>query len=328
MDIQQLQYFCVLATTGNFTRASAELHLTQSALSKSISAMETELGVPLLLRTKKGAVLTECGKEFYRFSRSMLEAYDQSCRRMQELTDTSRNAVNLVVTLPEIFVWVLEGFHREYPDIQVRLPASDSISAGEMLAMGQLDFVVNTAPMEDKLIEWMPLMRDEYLLMVPERMPYETGQFVDLSVFRQEPFVMPQSSSESRQEMEAFCSRAGFTPNVAFEVTENEMTRKLVQFGYGIAFVSSLSSLNTIAIPPEAEGLGKVSVKFLRLRTPHCYRTIGISRMKNQTLSKSAGLMYEYFLDFFTRTRDKVSGVFPPHQLEYECVPFQSRLDD
>ena len=328
MDIQQLQYFCVLATTGNFTRASAELHLTQSALSKSIFSMETELGFPLLLRTKKGAVLTECGKEFLQFSRGVLEAYDRSCQRMQELTDTGHNTVNLVVTLPEIFVRVLEGFHREHPDIQVRLPTSDSISAGEMLSMGQLDFVVNTAPMEDKLIEWVPLMRDEYLLMVPASMPYKTGQFVDLSDFKQEPFVMPQNSSENRQELEFFCSQAGFTPNVAFEVTENEMTRKLVQFGYGIAFVSSLSSLNTIAIPPEVEGLGKVSVKFLRIRVPHCYRIIGISRMKNRTMSKSARLMYDYFLTFFENTQSMVNRTFPPYQIERITPPFQSGLDN
>ena len=104
MDIQQLYYFSILATTGNFTRASAELHLTQSALSKSISAMETELGFPLLLRTKKGAVLTECGKEFERFCRSTLEEYDRCCQRMQEQQTLAQHAVNLVVTLPEIFV--------------------------------------------------------------------------------------------------------------------------------------------------------------------------------------------------------------------------------
>lgn len=328
MDIQQLHYFCVLATTGNFTRASAELHLTQSALSKSIFAMETELGFPLLLRTKKGAVLTECGKEFFRFSRNVLEAYDRSCQRMQEIADTSRNAVNLAVTLPEIFVRVLEGFHRDHPDIQVRLPASDSISAGEMLSMGQLDFVVNTTPMEDRLIEWIPLMQDEYLLMVPESLPYETGEFVDLRAFQQEPFVMPQNNSEGRRELEFFCSRAGFTPNVAFEVTENEMSRKLVQFGYGIAFVSSLSSLNTIAIPPETEGLGKVSVKFLRIRAPQCYRTIGINRMRNRTLSESARRMYDYFLDFFARTEAMVHQTFPPQELTQTTLLFQSRLDN
>ena len=312
MDIQQLYYFSILAATGNFTRASSELHLTQSALSKSISAMETELGVPLLLRTNKGAVLTECGKEFYRFCRSTLEQYDGCCQRMQEQQTLAQSAVNLVVTLPEIFVRVLEGFHREHPDVPIRLPASDSISAAEMLTVGHVDFVVNTTPVEDQKIEWLPLMQDEYLLMVPDNMPYETGQFVDLLDFREEPFIMPQSSAENRQEMEFFCSRAGFVPNVAFEVTENEMTRKLVQFGYGVAFISSLSSLNTIAIPPEMEGLGKVSVKFLRLKNPKCCRTVGIQRMKNQTLSTNAGMMFDYFCKFFEETKAQAAQIFPP----------------
>lgn len=312
MDIQQLHYFSVLAATGNFTRASSELHLTQSALSKSISAMESELGYPLLQRTKKGAMLTECGKEFHRFCRQTLDDYQRCAQRMQELQNIGANAVNLVVALPEIFVQVLEGFHRQHPEVQVRLPASDSISAEEMLAMSQLDFVVNTAPMNDPRIEWVPLMRDEYLLMVPETMPYQTGDVVDLRQFREEPFIMPQSNSESRNEMEFFCHQAGFTPNVAFEVTENEMTRKLVQFGYGVSFVSSLSSMNTIIIPPESDGLGKVSVKFLRLRTPECYRSIGINRQKNKTLSPSADLMFHYFLDFFRDTKQRVREIIPP----------------
>ena len=312
MDIQQLRYFTVLATTGNFTRASAELHLTQPALSKSISAMEAELGLELLARTKKGTTLTDCGKEFCRFAQSVLTEYDHTCQRMMEIRENRKNAVNLTVTLPEIFVQILEGFHHRHPDIPVRLPASSTISAQEMLALGSLDFVVNTAPMKDERIEWQPLMQDEYLLMVPEDMPFTSGQAIDLSMFREEPFIMPQSESESRQQMEFFCSLAGFTPNIAFEVTENEMTRKLVQFGYGVAFIPGVSAVNTIEIPPESEGLGKVSVKFLRIRNPICYRTIGINRIKNQKLSTSADLLLNYFIDFFQTAQQRSDRVFPP----------------
>lgn len=312
MDIQQLHYFSVLAAMGNFTRAASELHLTQSALSKSISAMEAEMGYSLLRRTAKGAVLTECGKEFNRFCCKTLEEYERCGQRMQEIQSIGSNAVNLAVTLPEIFVQILEGFHREHPDIHVRLPTSDNISAGEMLTTGQLDFVVNSTPINDQRIEWFPLMRDEYLLMAPETMPYQTGDVVDLDAFREEPFIMPQGNSEGRPDMEFFCQQAGFTPNIAFEVTENEMTRKLVQFGYGVAFVSGLSSMNTIAIPPEADDLGKFSVKFLRLRTPDCYRIIGMSRMKNKELSPSASLLYEYFVDFFAAARQRIGELIPP----------------
>lgn len=288
------------------------LDLTQSALSKSISAMESELGIELLLRTKKGAILTECGKEFCRFAQSALVQYDYTCQRMMEIQENRKVSVNLAVTLPEIFVQILEGFHQKHPDIQVRLPASSVISATEMLALGNLDFVVNTVPMKNDLIEWRPLMQDEYLLMVPEEMPYETGSFVDLQRFREEPFIMPQLESEGRRQMEFFCSRAGFTPNIAFEVTENEMTRKLVQFGYGVAFIPALSAVNTVEIPPEATGLGKVSVKFLRLKNPTCHRTIGINAMKNQTMSASATLLMDYFVEFFHQAKLRANRAFPP----------------
>jgi DNA-binding transcriptional LysR family regulator len=195
----------------------------------------------------------------------------------------------------------------------VRLPASGTISAEEMLTLGNLDFVVNTTPMQDERIEWRPLMRDEYLLMVPEQMPYETGAIVNLDAFREEPFIMPQSGSESRQQIEFFCNLAGFTPNIAFEVTENEMTRKLVQFGYGVAFIPGLSAANTIEIPPEAmaAGLGRVNVKFLRIQTPHCYRTIGINHMKNQKFSTSAELLLNHFVEFFRGAQKRSDQAFP-----------------
>lgn len=309
MDIQQLRYFSVLAATGNFTRASAELHLTQSALSKSISAMETELGTPLFCRTNKGARLNESGKEFVRFARAVLEEYDRCLLRLHEISDTQQRAVNLVCTLPEIFIRVLERFHLDYPDVHVRLPASDTMSAGEMLLTGQLDFVVNTMPLQHNLLEWLPIMRDEFFLMVPDNMPYAPGQEVDLWTFREEPFIMPQSSLENRIQMEAFCNQAGFTPHVNFEVTEAEATRKLVQLGYGISFVSSLSMRNTQEIPDELPQ--KLRTRFLRIRQPLCYRTIGICRVKNRPLSFSANRLYDCFLDFFQETQRQIAAQFP-----------------
>ena len=309
MDIQQLRYFSMLATTQNFTRASAELHLTQSALSKSISAIEAELGTELFDRTSRGAHLNDAGREFYRFATAVLTEYDRCLQRIQSMADTNQHTVNLICNLPEIFVRVLERFHQEYPDVSVRLPTSNTMSSEELLLTHQLDFVLTSMPVHHTLIEWVPVMRDEFFLSVPDSMPFEPWAEVDLWELREEPFIMPQRLSENRPLMEGFCSQAGFTPHIAFEVTEAEASRKLVELGYGIAMVSSLSMFNTKQISGRPRG--ELQMKFLRIRRPYCYRPIGFCRLKNQPLSSSASNLYDCFFDYLTEMAQQISSQFP-----------------
>src|SRR5258707_14713985 len=62
MEIWQLRTFCEIADTLNFTKASEKLHLTQSAVSHQIKALEEELGEPLFIRAKRGVKLSQAGK--------------------------------------------------------------------------------------------------------------------------------------------------------------------------------------------------------------------------------------------------------------------------
>src|SRR5215475_13909192 len=62
MELSQLKTFRLVAETLNFTRASERLHMTQSAVSHQIKALESELGEPLFIRAKRGVKLSQAGK--------------------------------------------------------------------------------------------------------------------------------------------------------------------------------------------------------------------------------------------------------------------------
>ena len=64
MDLNQLEYFRALANIRHFTKAAAEISISQSALSRSIQKLEEELGHPLFERKKKEIVLTPLGRRF------------------------------------------------------------------------------------------------------------------------------------------------------------------------------------------------------------------------------------------------------------------------
>ena len=73
MNTDRLQEFLVLSRTLSFSKAAAQLYLSQSILTRHIQSLEAELGVTLLERTTHGAVLTEAGKILARQGPSLLE---------------------------------------------------------------------------------------------------------------------------------------------------------------------------------------------------------------------------------------------------------------
>ena len=78
IDFELYRVFYTVANNGNITKASEELNISQPAISKSIKNLEEQLGGQLFVRTKRGVVLTEEGKEFYNYIRQAIE-YINTC---------------------------------------------------------------------------------------------------------------------------------------------------------------------------------------------------------------------------------------------------------
>jgi len=84
-DLRQLRAFCALARTGSFTHAARELHLTQSAVSHSIKALERETGCRLLDRLGKKAILTQAGEQLLQHAEKICEEIDRAGESLSSL---------------------------------------------------------------------------------------------------------------------------------------------------------------------------------------------------------------------------------------------------
>ncbi|MDX6455939.1 MAG: hypothetical protein QOD48_2046, partial [Gaiellaceae bacterium] len=94
VDLRKLRYFVSVAEQLHFRKAAEELHLAQPALSRSISALERELGTTLFARDKRSVVLTAAGRQLLDDARPLLAAADATGRRVQR---AGRGAHHLVV---------------------------------------------------------------------------------------------------------------------------------------------------------------------------------------------------------------------------------------
>lgn len=134
MEFDQVQAFLEIVRSGGFARASAELHLSQPAVSRRIQLLERELGAPLFDRQGRGAALTDAGRAFLPHARALLASVQDGIEAVTAIRDGSLGAVTLALvgTLASSRLAVRLRAHREaHPglDLRLRTALSGEVSA-------------------------------------------------------------------------------------------------------------------------------------------------------------------------------------------------------
>jgi DNA-binding transcriptional LysR family regulator len=142
----------------SFTRAAAELFLTQSAVSRQIQALEEFVGVPLFERRHKSLALTEAGRSYYRTVGPVLEQLREATRRLRQ--PRTANVLTVTTTVSFASMWLvprLGRFRKRQPNLDVRITATHEVADldREGIDVAIRDSAVNRAP-----IGAVPLVRE------------------------------------------------------------------------------------------------------------------------------------------------------------------------
>src|SRR5437763_257994 len=128
----------------SFTKAGAELFLTQSAVSRQIKELEDQLGVPLFHRRHRALVLTEAGQQFYAAAAQVLTTMRHATSRLK--ASTGRKPLSVTTTSSFAALWLiprLAGFTRTHPGIDVRITAETRV---QDLERDGLDLAIRHGP--------------------------------------------------------------------------------------------------------------------------------------------------------------------------------------
>lgn len=145
--LNALRGFEAAARRLSFTEAAAEMHLTQSSISRQVAALERELGWPLFLRRTRALALSAAGARLQQAVQQALATLDQCVDELRGASGTRR--VTLTTYASFASLWLvprLALFQREHPDIEIRLDASDRV-----VDLGAEDV--------DVAVRWVPLDR-------------------------------------------------------------------------------------------------------------------------------------------------------------------------
>src|ERR1700730_9168232 len=256
MEIHQLAYFESVSRHLRFTRAAEELHVAQPSVSQQIRKLETELGAPLFHRMKRQVALTEAGKTFLPHARAVLRRLDEARLEVQELSGLRKGT--LAVGAPpsvgtHLLPRALAAFSRLHPGITLTFREAGSRTLLKLLEEGELDMAVVIQPIRHPVLETLPLLEEELLLVVPRDHPLASGRRrVPMAQLREEPFVMLREGAyDLRDQTLAACRRAGFEPLVALDGGEMDSMLRFVAAGLGLAILPEmvLAELDAFAGP-------------------------------------------------------------------------------
>ncbi len=244
MEERRLAVFAAVARAQSFSRAAEAMHLSQPAVSQQVAAMETELGVRLFERSRRGVRLTTAGTALLAHAEALLREMTETRRAVAAAAAAIRGslAVGASQTIGEyVLPAVLARFGRLHPHVRLRCEVGNSAQVVRRLTDGDLDIGFVEGDLAVAGVALRPFRRDELVVVASAGHRWTELAEVPLDELLREPFIMRESGSGTRQVMERRLQHAGVDPgtlHVVLEQTGTEAIKATVESGLGVSVLS------------------------------------------------------------------------------------------
>jgi DNA-binding transcriptional LysR family regulator len=243
--LRQLQYFIAVAEEGTVSGAAQSLSISQSAVTEAIQELESDLGVTLFERHRRGLSITHKGHQFYRHAARILADVSDARRSFVEAEAASTpGTLQLGVTslvAGYVLSDLLARYRRAYPAVNVSAVEDNGDYLEHLLIGGELDVAVmvisnlrDRVALQAEIFETSP-----YRLWLPLGHRLASAEIIHVSDIVKEPLIMltvDETEENTGKLLGAFSAR----PNVAFRTRSVEAVRSLVATGAGIALLPDL----------------------------------------------------------------------------------------
>lgn len=251
MELYQLRAFIAVAEHGQLHRASEQLHVTSSALSKQIKSLETELDVLLFVRNRDGMLLTSAGQRLL----PMAAQVTRSVRQMEALAASigGQSAVSLrlgTIIDPDAIQLgpLMAELLRIYPHMDIALSHGVSGAMLKQLREGDLDACFYLGVPKESQIAARPLRLEHYVVIAPatwqERLRNATWE--DLA---QMPWLAAPPGSAQRELIAQIFAPRGLTYRPVVQADHEASMIGLMRAGLGLALVRE-----RVALPMTEQG--------------------------------------------------------------------------
>ena len=308
MELNQLQYFRTVARTENISKSADILHISQSALSKSITRLEAEVGVPLFERSGNRIRLSQAGILF-------LGRVDQAMAQIRGGLDELRNiqagesgAIHFASFSSGLVTEPLRAFLSEYPNISVRHSVLSQRQIQVGLEQGDIDIALALFPINSPILSWTPVAQDELIILVSDNNLIAKYNSVRLTDLVNQTLALPDPNLGLRTLLEGFCARSGFVPRICYEGNDSDMVMSMVRDNACVFVVPASIHIWKVLSDQERRAKGErlqfrrpFPFSSVRIAEPVCSFSYGLCISKEKILSRGANILLQMILDYFDR---------------------------
>lgn len=243
MNLDNYKVFIHLASTLHFARTAAELHVSPSALTRTVQRLEEEVGHALLVRDKRRVRLTPSGERFRRFAKEQLAAWEALQSELGAEARSPSGPLRVACTVTACYSLLPRLIARcraEYPRIALTLTTQDAARSLRQLEAAEVDLAV--VPIDEALSTELlstPLGETSLVFIAPMEPTSFTRHLQDGLAWEQVPLVAPLFGLERRR-LDDWLQGLDVAPQIAAEVRGNEGIIALVSMGCGVGLVPEL----------------------------------------------------------------------------------------
>lgn len=258
IDSRQLRAFAALARTSSFTLAAKELFLSQSAVSHSIKALESELGCRLLDRMGKKVALTLAGEQLLRHTEKILHEMHAARSSLEQLGKWGINRLRIgasATACQYLLPSVLREFKKTFPQFLINISPGDTTEAEDLLHRKQIDLALTLEPQRETTLEFLPIFSDEMWFVMDPQHPWAVRERVEREEIPRQNYVLYARASYTFRLVEDYFRDEDMELNLGIELGDMEAIKELVKLGLGISILApwivkkELGEKSLVALP-------------------------------------------------------------------------------
>jgi DNA-binding transcriptional LysR family regulator len=237
INLNLLKYFYEVVNTGNITKTSEKLLISQPAITKAIKELENELNTTLLERNKKGVIPTEEGKILYEHAKKMFEDLNQTINIIENnnaksghlyVGTTTTNFINLLMN-------PIKEFKKLFPNVQIHIEFQNINTLYEMSRLGHLDILIkNDYETIENFINIKTFSITDKLVVSRKHFKELEEKTYTIKELLNYPFVLLTNNSTGRKLFDNYLKQNNINFKPTYEFNSHSICYELIKEGFGI----------------------------------------------------------------------------------------------
>jgi LysR family transcriptional regulator for metE and metH len=233
MELRHLKMIREVAISGNLTKATERLYLSQSALSHQLKDIEEFFGTQIFIRQKKQMLLTTAGKLIFEMSEKVINELETTKKIIQNITQKDAGEIRISTECYTCYHWLsgfLSEFSSYYPKVEVIIDAAATTHALSHLLDNKLDVAIMEENKSKKL-NYTPLFSDEFYVVISHQHPWAHRHWIEIAELSREPYIMYHLPEEESSLYQLFFKKT--KPVKLYKIMLTEAILEMVKAGIG-----------------------------------------------------------------------------------------------